>query len=181
MFQIEVLSEEPYEGDDLETLAYDITEGHCSGDVSEIVRNEEKTGPEMAKLLIAQRSEPGFFQLTENGEDIIEDDGLSHDPVRLVCDQCKQEFIGDPDSCLSGDYYDCWDEDGKPTYHYDCCSHDCWEKLVDELSHCDKCGRDLHQLQEHPAHPPRGLSMVEVNDEDDLICRRCAEKLGKNK
>jgi hypothetical protein len=33
------------------------------------VRNEEKTGLEMTKLLIAQRSDPEFLGLTKDGED----------------------------------------------------------------------------------------------------------------
>ena len=68
--QIEILSEEPYECDDLEGIAYDITEGHCSGEIKDVVRNEEKTGKEMADLLISQGSDPGFFEIDAEGNDL---------------------------------------------------------------------------------------------------------------
>ena len=67
--QIEILSDEPYEGDDLDTIHYDITEGDCSGKLGDVVSNEEVDGPTMAKLLLSQDSDPGFFDLTEDGED----------------------------------------------------------------------------------------------------------------
>jgi hypothetical protein len=75
---IEVLSEEPFdraEGEDeldpfgLNEISYAITQGHCSGTVKATVENEAKTGPEMAKLMEAQGSDPGFFELTDDGED----------------------------------------------------------------------------------------------------------------
>jgi hypothetical protein len=175
VFQVEVLSEEPYENNNLDTLYYDITEGHCSGKVTKIVHNEEKTGPEIAKLLEAQSSEPEFFQLTPEGEDIAEED-FSGEPV-MICDQCKKKFNGPTD--FSGDYYDCWDLDGHPTYHYDCCSHECWERYMSEVEYCDKCGRN-HPLQENAAHGPRGSSMIDIDENGNQICRRCAEELERN-
>jgi hypothetical protein len=70
VFQVEVLSEEPYSGDsDLETIAYDITDGHCSGEVS-CVRVDELNGKQAAEALQKQRSDPEFFLLDENGNDI---------------------------------------------------------------------------------------------------------------
>ena len=71
--QIEILSEEPYTSVSLEDINYDITDGHCSGELKDVVRNEEKSGKEMAALLMAQRSDPEFFQLTEDGEDLEEE------------------------------------------------------------------------------------------------------------
>jgi hypothetical protein len=90
VIQIEILSEEPYECDALEDVTYDITEGHCSGELKDVVRNEEKTGKEMAALLVAQRSDPEFFQLTEDGEDLEEDEGCPNcDGVgRDSCPMC---------------------------------------------------------------------------------------------
>ena len=54
---------------DLETLHYSVNEGDCVGDTKVPVENEEVDGPRMAMLLIEQRSDPSFFQLTEDGED----------------------------------------------------------------------------------------------------------------
>jgi len=72
VIQIEILSEEPYEGDDLENILYDITDGDCSGQISDVVRNEVKNGKEMAGLLIAQGSDPEFFQINEDGDETEE-------------------------------------------------------------------------------------------------------------
>lgn len=66
---IEVLSEEPYNPEDLNDVAHDITTGDCSGNWS-ITKQEVVDGETMAKLLIQQRSEPGFFQLDDEGNDI---------------------------------------------------------------------------------------------------------------
>jgi len=82
--QIEILSEEPYEGSDLASIMYDITEGHCSGEVENIARNEEKNGKEMADLLIAQRSDPEFFQLDEEGNDTEERENV----IEPGCPNC---------------------------------------------------------------------------------------------
>lgn len=72
--QVEVLSEEPYDFEDLEQVRYDITEGHCSGQVTTLP-TEEVDGPAMAKLLRGQGSDPEFFELDEQGNDV--DDALS--------------------------------------------------------------------------------------------------------
>jgi hypothetical protein len=64
----EVLSEEPYQFEGLNTLAYDVYEGHNSGMlVSE--NREEVDGPTAARLLQAQGSDPEFFMLTPEGDD----------------------------------------------------------------------------------------------------------------
>ena len=69
VIEIEVLSEEPIPDPyDLDTLLYDITDGHCSGRAKTTV-NEEVDGSRMAKLLEEQASDPGFFSLTSEGED----------------------------------------------------------------------------------------------------------------
>lgn len=73
IIQIEILSDEPYEGDTLDMVQYDITEGHCSGQISDVVRNEEQDGKAMAKLLEEQRSDPEFFQLDSDGNDLDEE------------------------------------------------------------------------------------------------------------
>jgi len=65
---VEVLSEEPYCPETLEEVARDICDGDCSGDWTH-EKSIEVDGPTMAKLLIKQGSDPGFFQLDENGND----------------------------------------------------------------------------------------------------------------
>ena len=77
VFQIEVLSEDPYpEGRSLVDIAYDITEGECSGRVHR-VSSEELDGRAMANALIEQDSDPEFFGLDQDGNKIDdnEDDG----------------------------------------------------------------------------------------------------------
>ena len=68
VIQVEVLSEDPFEWEDLSDVCYAITEGDCSGKVEEIAR-KEINGKECARRLIQQESDPGFFHLTEDGED----------------------------------------------------------------------------------------------------------------
>jgi hypothetical protein len=70
VIQIEILSEDPYETNDLNTIEYDITEGRCSGNAKDIIRNEVKNGKEMADLLTAQGSAPEFFNLNDAGENV---------------------------------------------------------------------------------------------------------------
>jgi len=66
---VEVLSEDPRSfGGDLEFLNHAITEGDCSGHVTESP-SEEVDGPTMAKLLEAQGSDSGFFMLDADGND----------------------------------------------------------------------------------------------------------------
>lgn len=66
---VTVLSEEPLPNDiSLAGVAHSITEGDNSGEW-EIANLEPLNGKETAAALIAQGSDPGFFQLTDNGED----------------------------------------------------------------------------------------------------------------
>ena len=79
IFSVEVLSENPIEQIvDLDDLNYMITDGDCSGDIDS-EGSEEIDGATAAKLLIKQGSDPGFFQLDDNGNDLTEgnegDDG----------------------------------------------------------------------------------------------------------
>jgi hypothetical protein len=67
VYQVEVLSARPYEPadnpdlTDLEAISQDITDGDCSGMVTEVVSNEEVSEERMRELLIAQGSDPGFL------------------------------------------------------------------------------------------------------------------------
>jgi len=66
---LEVLSDEPLGAMPLTDIVYHITEGDMSGDIVE-TSESAVDGAAMAKLLTAQRSTPEFFGLTEEGEDI---------------------------------------------------------------------------------------------------------------
>lgn len=70
VYRVEILSESPIPaGRDLEDVLFEATEGDYSGAVQE----EEEvvlTGAEAAKELIKQRSDPDFFGLTDDGEDV---------------------------------------------------------------------------------------------------------------
>lgn len=73
VFHYEVLSEEPIEDMSLEDIDYECRDGHCSGQFLGVDRSE-LTGPEMAKALQNQASDPGFFQLDEEGNDLDADE-----------------------------------------------------------------------------------------------------------
>lgn len=69
VIKIEVLSEEPIpSGMDLENVIAECKEGACS--MRQFGWKEtELNGKQAAKGLLLQGSDPGFFQLTEKGED----------------------------------------------------------------------------------------------------------------
>jgi len=66
---VTVLSEEPFDYDNLEGVHYAITEGECSGHY-ETTKSETLTAKQVAEALQAEGSDPEFFQLTDEGEDI---------------------------------------------------------------------------------------------------------------
>lgn len=74
VFEVTVLSEEPIGEPDLGDIDHMITEGDCSGAVR-LVTQEELTGLQAAWALQGQASDPGFFNLTDKGEDA--DDGTN--------------------------------------------------------------------------------------------------------
>lgn len=51
-------------------VANDIMDGDCSGKATTMVENQVVSGKRMAKLLQEQGSDPEFFQLDENGNDL---------------------------------------------------------------------------------------------------------------
>jgi hypothetical protein len=68
-FVVEILSEKPLpESMDLKDALEEAENGGYSGDVKSQVE-VQVNGQDMAKLLIGQRSDPAFFQLTDDGED----------------------------------------------------------------------------------------------------------------
>lgn len=97
IIRVEVLSEGPYEFDgDLAKIHDDITDGDCSG-TAHVEKTEEVDGPTMTRLLIAQGSDPGFFNLDENGN-VIAFDTLRGDVSQTNCEHCG-EFLPCPNGC----------------------------------------------------------------------------------
>ena len=72
VIQVEILSEEPI-GDmtDLDTIHYETTYGRWSRSTA-VKKQITMNGLAMAKALIAQGSDPEFFMLDANGENIPE-------------------------------------------------------------------------------------------------------------
>jgi hypothetical protein len=71
VIEVEVLSEELDDFNTLEDVHYAITQGHCSGEW-DVKSQGEVTPKRMAKLLLAQGSDPEFFGLDEKGKSIRE-------------------------------------------------------------------------------------------------------------
>lgn len=77
VYQVEILSEEKFDdngGMSLTDIDEAMTNGDVSGRITTIVDNEEKTGSEIAVLLKAQGSDPEFFQLDKEGNDLNDDE-----------------------------------------------------------------------------------------------------------
>lgn len=69
-YVVEILSVDPIPDDvDLKAALEEAENGSYSGDVKS-QESVEVDGATMAKLLVEQRSDPGFFWLTEDGEDV---------------------------------------------------------------------------------------------------------------
>tara|TARA_Y100000310_G_C20357110_1_gene657194 strand:+ start:122 stop:373 length:252 start_codon:yes stop_codon:yes gene_type:complete len=70
ILHIEILSEdEPYDFLNYEDLKYDVTDGHYSA-VVKTLQEELLTPEEAAKALQKQGSDPEFFQLDEDGNEV---------------------------------------------------------------------------------------------------------------
>lgn len=71
-FTVTVLSEGPFgDWENLHDVAYAIDEGDCSGHIAE--KTEVMTPKEAAKALQEQGSDPEFFQLDAEGNDISDE------------------------------------------------------------------------------------------------------------
>ena len=66
VIQVTVLSEGPFEYENLNDVYNAITEGDCSGEVK-TVEACYLNGKQAAEALIAQGSDPEFFKLDKNG------------------------------------------------------------------------------------------------------------------
>lgn len=65
---VEVLSEAPFEFEDLSDVHHAITEGECSG--AWVAVFTVLNGKQTAERLVAQGSDPAFFQLTQEGKNV---------------------------------------------------------------------------------------------------------------
>jgi len=92
---VEVLSREPFDGDAIGSLAelhHAVTDGGCSGELWPLITNQQVPAGRMARLLIAQGSEPEFLGIytcrgcgtvTEAGGECCDGDG--DDGLRGAC------------------------------------------------------------------------------------------------
>ena len=92
--QVVVLTEDtPYEYASLEGLDYDITDGDAVGEV-EVVESAEVTAKEMADLLRKVRSEPGFFRLDDEGNE-LDFDPEARDEWAVIHTPTGEEVMGE--------------------------------------------------------------------------------------
>ena len=78
VYQLIVLSEDPYDQTDLQEIHYDTDSGDCVGGFN-LVKQEVLTAEQMVAALYAAGSEPGFFGLDDQGNEINEDDDEEQD------------------------------------------------------------------------------------------------------
>jgi predicted metal-binding protein len=69
VYQVTVLSEEPVNFESLTDIAAAITDGDCSGEYT-TTSSETINGKQAADALKAQRSDPGFFMLDDDGNNL---------------------------------------------------------------------------------------------------------------
>ena len=70
---LEVLSEEPVGNASMSTIAHNVSEGDWSGFYRTNIQDKELNGKETATSLINQGSDPEFFMLDEDGNDLNEE------------------------------------------------------------------------------------------------------------
>ncbi|MEQ9223778.1 MAG: hypothetical protein RJQ08_11775 [Salinisphaeraceae bacterium] len=91
VIQVEVLSDQDWCFEDLQSTAYDITEGDCSGCV-QVVNEATLTDAETAKALESQGSDPSFL-LGEDDEDSDADDAPAG--PRVIAHFTPEAWIND--------------------------------------------------------------------------------------
>jgi hypothetical protein len=70
IIQVEVLSEEPIGDVSMSEIIHNAQDGDWSGKNTTITQDEELSGKQMAEALLDQGSDPEFFQIDEEGEEI---------------------------------------------------------------------------------------------------------------
>jgi hypothetical protein len=127
VIEFEILSEHPVAFNDLAQIHYAITEGDCSG-ISHVKSQEEVAPEKMARLLLAQGSDPSFFGLEEPTtccvcgkpakhplSDSISRDGSiaiqNEDTCQCLCPKCGTHCYDDttiPDHGMCNDCFKKW-------------------------------------------------------------------------
>jgi hypothetical protein len=79
VLKVEILSETPYNETSLEQVAYDINEGDQVGKITTEISSEELNGKEAAAALSDAGSEPEFFMLDKNGNDVFDEEDEDDD------------------------------------------------------------------------------------------------------
>lgn len=82
VYTVEVLSDSPIEGDlSLTDIKYKITDGGCSGVVKELHKSHRLTGKDAVKVIQDQGTDPEFFNMDEEGNELDGDDETWTDPA----------------------------------------------------------------------------------------------------
>lgn len=75
VIQVEVVSDQPMEFEDVLDIDQEIHYGRCDGEMKKLSMNEEIDGARMASILLAMgrgKNMLRFFNLTDDGEDMNE-------------------------------------------------------------------------------------------------------------
>ena len=70
VIQMEILSEQPIRDASMSDIAYQTDEGDWSGKNTTVIQDDEITGPQAAVYLSLQGSDPEFFGLDAEGNEL---------------------------------------------------------------------------------------------------------------
>lgn len=73
VIRVEILSENPFESNDLESINHEIHFADCSEFMEDVVRNQKIVGKRAINLLKNHATDPAFFNMDEEGNDCDED------------------------------------------------------------------------------------------------------------
>jgi len=102
VIQYEILSDEPINDRslDLETIQYECSEGHWSGrGLETVISDEELTGKAAVEAIKDQGSDPEFFLMDDEGNDLDEEIDENHP---LWTGDLDREFDDHDDSLMHG-------------------------------------------------------------------------------
>jgi hypothetical protein len=95
VIQYEILSDEPINDRslDLDTIQYECTEGHWSGrGLETVIADEELTGKAAVEAIKDQGSDPEFFLMDDEGNDLDEDGTSGQDRESYTDDQDRESY-----------------------------------------------------------------------------------------
>lgn len=70
VIQVEILSDEPYIPGSLSDIDFDTTEGDCSRKITTVSEKEVLTGKEAVDAIKDQGSDPEFFAMDDEGNEL---------------------------------------------------------------------------------------------------------------